>query len=494
VEEGTLRFRLQVLLLGALGAAGTARAADTLWPGPRGGSGGTATCRWNSKTKPPQLRQWHYESKHNRRYKMGLAVWASPAIVLTGGRPTVFIGGYDQTMHALDLADKEVLWRKITNGEIAGPPAVGLVGGRQTVFWGSADRHVYAYYADSRGDFDGRQAWPPTELVPPSNTQADASLSAPLLLDGRLYITCFVYDKAFSRSRQKGWLFCLDQNTGRAIWKREVSQGPVSHPMGRMIGGRATVFVCARKGLLQAYDVSGASPGQLWTYQMPHEVMGSPVVEEQGDRPLVFLGSKFGNLHAVDAASGEPVWKRMSGNWIDNTACIGEVDGVRHVFVGSHDYNVYAYEASTGRLRWKRHLGGEVYSAPSYFVYGGRPQVAVAALDNHLYVLDADTGKVTTSYYTGTPIWDKVAKGETLWGSSAVFEAGEETVIVHGSFDDFVYVYPVSQAKDCELRTKVQSPATLWWGLLITLGVFGGIILPIVLRIPERQPQNDRNG
>jgi outer membrane protein assembly factor BamB len=485
-----LRFRLQVLLFAALTAGASARAADTLWTSPRGTPGGRAVCRWNSKQPPPEIRQWHYESKHNRRYKMGLAVWSSPAIALVGGRPTVFIGGYDQTMHALDLAGKEVLWRKITNGEIAGPPAVGLIAGRQVVFWGSADRHVYAYYANSRGDYDGRRAWPARELLPPTNTQSDATLSAPLLLGGKLYITCFVYDKAFSRSQQKGWLFCLDQATGKALWQREVSQGPVGHPAGRLIKGKATVFVCARKGLLQAYDVSGATPRQLWTYQMPHEVMGSPVVEETGEAPLLFLGSKFGNLHAIEATTGAAVWKRMSGNWIDNTACIGKVAGERHVFVGSHDYSVYAYSAASGELRWKRHLGGEVYSAPSFFHYRGKPLVAVAALDNHLYVLDADTGKVFTSYYTGTPVWDKVAKGETLWGSSAIFEAGEETAIVHGSFNDFVYVYPVSSEKPCELRTKVQSPSKLWWGLLITLVVFAGAVLPIILRIPERKPQS----
>ncbi len=484
-----MRARLQLLLVLALTAAwgGRARAEEsTLWTAPRGTPDGRGTCVWRSPEPPPEIREWHYSSKHNRRYRMGAAVWASPALALVKGRPMAFIGGYDQRMHALDLAAKQPLWIALTNGDIGGPPAVGLAGGEQVVFWGSADLTVYAVYADPGENRDGRVLWT-RRLLPPTNTQGQATLSAPLLHGGRLYINCFVYDKAFGRSQQRGWLCCLDQNDGRVIWRQEVSQGPVGHPVGREIDGRFTVFLCARKGLLQAWDVSGKRPRLVWTYQMPHEVMGAPAVEVGTRSPLLFQGSKFGNLHAIDARSGEVRWKQMAGNWIDNAACVGEVGGIRHVFVGAHDYNVYAYRASDGELRWKRHLGGEIYSAPAFFRHAGRPLITVAALDNHLYVLDADTGKVVTSYYTGTPIWDKVAKGETLWGSSAVFQAGEQTAIIHGSFNDFVYVYPLDGG--CELRTKVQSPSTLWWGLLITFVLFAGVVLPIVLRIPERKPR-----
>jgi hypothetical protein len=43
--------------------------------------------------------------------------------------------------------------------------------------------------------------------------------------------------------------------------------------------------------------------------------------------------------------------------------------------------------------------------------------VVAAALDSHLYIMDARTGKMVNRFFTGNPVWDKVAKGETLWGS-----------------------------------------------------------------------------
>jgi outer membrane protein assembly factor BamB len=452
-------------------------AGDTLWTSVRGTAAGRGTCRWAAESFP-EVREWHFTGRARRRYEPGLAVWASPAVAVVDGEPMAFLGGYDQTMSALNLRTKERVWARITNGAIAAAPAVGLVGGRQVVYWGSADRTVYAAVAR-----DGQPLWT-RQLVPATTTLSEARLSAPHLHADVLYITCFAYDRALSRSEQSAWLVALDMRDGRELWRLQVSSGPVSSPVGCAVGRGHRVLVAAQKGLLQAFDVSEEGAVKVWDYQMPHEVLGSPVVLEGTDRPLAFLGSKFGNLIAVDARTGAEVWKRMAGNWIDNTACVGELGGEAVVFTGSHDYKVYAFRARDGEPLWSRALGGEVYSAPCFFDLGGEPAVCAAALDDHLYVLDARTGRVLTSYFTGRPIWDKVAKGDTLWGSPVVLEAGRETAVVHGSFNDTVYVLPL--LKECSLRAKVRSAAGLWWGLGVVLALFLGLILPVVLKWPVR--------
>ncbi|MFH0964244.1 MAG: PQQ-binding-like beta-propeller repeat protein [Planctomycetota bacterium] len=473
---------LAVVLM--LASAPGVRAADTLWMSLRGTCEGGAVCRWPAEEEPPQIREWHFTSKTSRRYKMGLAVWASPACALVGGRPMIFIGGCDQTLHALDLLDKERVWFKLTNGEIASAPAVGLVEGQQVVFWGSADRTVYAHFAKTGGRLWTR------ELVKATNTMDEAALSAPLLHDGTLFITCFAYDKALARSNQKGWLFALDMATGAVRWRYEVSQGPMSSPAGRILNGRFVVFVAARKGLLQAIDAAGPLPQRLWTFQMPHEVLGSPVIEGDTDNPALFLGSKFGNLIAIDARTGRERWERMAGNWIDNTACVGEIDGERVVFVGSHDYYLYAFRAADGEELWRKRLGGEVYSAPAFFHFEGEPAVVAGALDNRLYVMNARDGKVIVSYHTGTPVWDKVTKGDTLWASPVALEAGAQTAIIHGSFGDAVYVFPLNA--ESPFRTRVQSPRTLWYALGLVAVAFLGVVLPIIIVLPVGKEQGAR--
>jgi outer membrane protein assembly factor BamB len=387
-----------------------------------------------------------------------------------------FVGGYDQTLHALDLLDKKVVWRKIANAEIAHAPVVGKVGGLDVVFWSASDRSVYACVA-----YSGRRFWT-RELVPPSNSLGDSHLSSPLLLDGSLYVSAFVYDRSLPRNRQDGSLYCLDVLTGRIEWRIPVCPGILNSPVGFHVDGRAYVVVAARRGVVRCFDVSEGTPRLVWSFQMPHEVLGSPVVAELPSGPRLFLGSKYGNLIAIDGVTGAEVWQQMAGNWIDNTACVGNVAGKTAVFAGSHDYHLYAFDAETGDRMWRRTLGGEVFSAPCFLSDGaGRGHVAVAALDNHLYIVDADTGAVATSMFTGNPIWDKVAKGETTWGSPVAIEAGDGSVIVYGSYSDIVYVLPAFRA--CSLTAMARSTASLWWSLLVVLIVFTGVVLPITLGV-----------
>ncbi len=446
------------------------------WPALRGNSEGRGSLVYGGNT---ELKEWHYVYKSGRRYETGLAVWASPALAIIAGHPMVFIGGYDQTLHALDLAEKKVIWRKITNAEIATAPTVGNVDGVDVVFWGSADRTVYAYVA-----FNGKRLWT-KELIPPSTTLSKVHISSPFLADEKVYISCFAYDKSLPRNQQRGWLFCLDEKTGDIHWKLDVTSGFLSSPVGFRLNGKQHIAVAARRGLLQCFDVSGEIPRPVWSFQMPHEVLGSPVVTTETSPPLLFLGSKYGNLIAINVQTGKEVWQRMAGNWIDNTASIGEIEGRNVVYVGSHDYRVYACDAETGETLWKKAVGGEVYSAPSFFFLHEKALIVVASLDNHLYVLDAKTGEIITSFFTGQPIWDKVSKGDTLWGSPVVFEAGDNTVVVHGSFNDVVYVLPL--AKESTLSAMARSTASLWWSLLVVFLIFGGVILPIVIKFPSNR-------
>jgi outer membrane protein assembly factor BamB len=250
--------------------------------------------------------------------------------------------------------------------------------------------------------------------------------------------------------------------------------------VGYSLDGHQYIYVAARRGLLQCFDVTGTRPTQVWQYQMPHEVFGSPVITDTGpSSTMLFLGSKYGNVVAIDARTGKAVWQKMAGNWVDNTGCVGEINGEKVVFFGSHDYHVYAFKAKTGELMWKRAVGGEVYSAPCFLKMKGKPYVTVSALDNHLYLIDGENGRIVTSFFTGNPIWDKLTKGENLWGSSGVVAAEENSVIVHGSFNDVVYVLPM--AKECSLTAVAYSQKSLWWGLLAVFLLFCCVVLPAVL-------------
>lgn len=464
-----MRFLITGLVLLIVCSTGNAHQ----WSGSRLNYEGKASLRY---TGSAELNEWHYIYKSNRRYKPGLAVWASPALAVVGGHPMAFIGGYDQTLHALDLAEKSVVWKKITNSEIASAPAIGTVDGTDVVFFGSTDRTVYAHIA-----FSGRRLWT-KELVPPSNTLGEVSMTSPYIADNKLFIGCFVYDKSLARNKQIAYLYCLNISQGLIKYKLPITSGIITDPVCFSIGTRLYAVIAARRGLLQCFDVTDDTPAKMWAYQMPHEVMGSPVISMRTSPPMIFLGSKYGNFVAINALTGKEVWKKMAGNWIDNAACLGDIDGKPVVFVGSYDYFVYAFSAQDGNLIWKKALGGEVFSAPAFFTIDGNPHICVASLDNHIYVLDAKSGEIESSYFTGQPIWDKLPKGETVWGSPTVFEAGNNSAIVYGAFNDMVYTIPLS--KQCSLTAMARSVKSLWISLLATFVIFVGIVLPVVLKIP----------
>jgi len=443
-------------------------AASDAWPGQRGDE----RCRASERIDPPgpPLTEWHFRGRGDRRYEQGVAVWASPALAIVEGKPMAFLGGCDQTLHALDLASQKQIWSKVCNGIISDAPVIGEVKGRQVVYWGSSDRTVYAHDAGT-----GERVWT-RELIPPTSTLGEPWMPSPLLMDHVLYVACFAFDKALARNEQNARLCALDPETGDLKWKITVGQGPLNAPAGCRIDGRNHVFVAARKGLLRAFDVSGPVPVERWSFQMPHEVMASPAVDARSEPPALFLGSKFGDLMAIDARAGKRLWHRMTGNWIDNNACVGSVEGRSVVYVGSHDYCVYALDSANGGVLWKRPLGGEVYSAPCFFQFENRPAVAFASMDNRLTVLDAATGSVTAAFFTGEPVWDKVSKGETLWGSPAAFEEGARATLVHGSSSGSVYSLPLSGPNS--LRAQVRTTGGLWVGIGVCFLVFVCILLP----------------
>lgn len=465
-----------------LALAGGASAGTLEWTCPRRSPAGDATARWNAPEGAARPAEWHYRGRADRRYRHGLAVWGSPAAAVVEGRPMIFIGGYDQAMHALDLLARERAWVRLTNGPIQEAPAIGFAGGEQVVFWGSGDRTVYAHRAR-----DGELVWT-REIIEPTSTMEEARLSAPLLHRDMVLVNAFIHDRALGRSIQRGWLIALDRETGRLLWRHEISQGPVSSPVGLVLDGRFTVFAAARKGLLQALAVSREGADPLWSFQMPQEVLGSPALEEDTDDPLLFLGSKYGNLIALDARTGTERWQKMAGNWIDNSAAVGRLDGRAVVFIGSHDYHLYAFEADGGREIWRRRLGGEIYSAPVFFEHRGRPMVAAAALDDRLYVLDARDGTVRDAYRTGSPVWDALSRGEILWASPIAIEYAGKALLAHGSYSAVVYILPLEG--ESMMRVSVQSTATLWMSMGIVLAVFLLLILPPVLLIPAGDGKN----
>ncbi|MFQ5911211.1 MAG: PQQ-binding-like beta-propeller repeat protein [Thermoplasmata archaeon] len=144
------------------------------------------------------------------------------------------------------------------------------------------------------------------------------------------------------------------------------------------------------------------------------QVRSSAVVH--GD--MLYFGSDYGRVYAVNISTGEEVWNHTTGSEIWASPLIAE----DKVFIGSSDNGFYALDRLNGSLAWTNTTGDDVHSSAKY-VNG---TVVFGSLDGNLYFLDAETGDETVSPFQ---------TNGSIYGTSAIVNG---TAII-GSNDGRVY-------------------------------------------------------
>jgi serine/threonine protein kinase/outer membrane protein assembly factor BamB len=180
----------------------------------------------------------------------------------------------------------------------------------------------------------------------------------------------------------------------------------------------ATAPVLPRSGPIGApvtHAPAATSEGAqvLWTFTADDEVRASPLCE----RGVVFFGTYDTNLYALNAKSGDFLWKSPTKAGICSSASLaGDT-----VVVGSEDNYVYALDARRGTTVWTYRTGAPVRSSPK----AHRNLIFIGSDDQNIYALQADTGQVAWKYRT----WNHVR-------SSAAFARG---LVFMGSSDGNLY-------------------------------------------------------
>jgi outer membrane protein assembly factor BamB len=152
-----------------------------------------------------------------------------------------------------------------------------------------------------------------------------------------------------------------------------------------------------------------------WTFPTGGAIHSSPAVADG----IIYVGSRDGNLYALDAATGEQLWAFKTNSWVDSSPIV--VGGV--VYCGSNDGNLYALDAKTGEKRWSFAMPFAVRSTPA--VADG--VVYVGCDDSNIYAVDAATG---------LELWHGYTEG-AINSSPAVAKG----IVVVGSTDDLFYSF-----------------------------------------------------
>ena len=136
----------------------------------------------------------------------------------------------------------------------------------------------------------------------------------------------------------------------------------------------------------------------LWTYDAGDAIESSAAIADG----VVYVGSRNGELHAVNLADGKVKWKYKASDDGIGESSPAVAGGL--VYIGDLAGVVHAVDAATGKAAWTFKTGGEVKSSPVV----AADRVLIGSYDTNLYALGAKDGKVlwkaqTEGYVHATP-------------------------------------------------------------------------------------------
>ena len=234
-----------------------------------------------------------------------------------------------------------------------------------------------------------------------------------------------------------------------------------------------------------------------WAFAFPNTFVayGQPTIV--GGR--IFVASANRNIYSLDAQSGCQYWSFEAQSPVRTAIVVAAIPGERPrqvAFFGDQRANAYAVDASSGELLWKVHIDdhprAKIVGAPQYF--DGRlfvpltdaeegpamnPQYECCSGRGALVALDAASGKQIWKTYTIAEEPHPVSKnsaGARIWGPSgaSIWSAPtidvERKVIYAGTGDNFSE--PGSKTSDAVLAFDLQTGKLLWSRQLTEADVF----------------------
>lgn len=280
----------------------------------------------------------------------------------------VFTGGLTPTVTALQQSDVPTDsapdWTFDREGALSDSSPVEDGG---LVYVGSGGGVVYALDATT-GGID----W----TYPTDETSGESAItSSPRVANGTVYV-----------GANDGTVRALDASSGAQSWKTTVD-GPV---YSRPAVGTDRVFVTTADGTLVAIDKATATTD--WSYDLGVDLGSSS--------PTVVAGTVYvaaDGLYAFSVSGDQPSWTVGA---IGATGAVRPVVDNGLVYVGSRDGNMYAVDPGTQSVSWSYRARDAIVSTAT--VVDGR--IVVGSLDGSVYVIDGNTGDLRTAEYVGTPV------------------------------------------------------------------------------------------
>jgi outer membrane protein assembly factor BamB len=285
---------------------------------------------------------------------------------------TVYVGGGDGKVYAVDLETGRERWSHATGSRVRSSPAVG----EGTVYAGSFDGCVYALNAAT-----GAESW--------KYQTGDVVQSSPALGEGLVFI-----------GTRAEALLALEAKTGALKWRRPHSGSWVL--ASAAIAAGKVIVGGSDSHLLEALDAQTGEPA--WSMPVGARMLGSPTVVGN----VVLYGAEDFRVYTLDVVTG----LGLSMEFTEGAVYSSVVPTGDFVLAGSDDHHLYAFKnrpaarqpdsasaellrALEGRYRTD---AGDVYSL---LLHQGRLSVAFCTYPPALVIVQAD-GSFTCPMLWGT--------------------------------------------------------------------------------------------
>lgn len=337
-------------------------------------------------------------------------VWSSPAF-LDG---VVYFGSDDHFLYAVEVATHQLKWKFETGGIVRSRPAVT----DWMIYITSDDNNLYALDAQTgkmMWRFDMGEALI-TRL--PITESWDYQQSSPAVANGVVFVgsansNFYAVDamtglekwrakiKMWVRSSPTvvegvvyfgdwyGWVYALDSQNGQVIW--HYSTGDAVVPSPTVVDG--VVYIGSKSPCLFALD---SQTGQKkWCFSYP---ISTPWVESSArvENGVVYVGSAaWKRLNVLDAATGQLKWYFSTKGY---PFCSPAVEsGV--VYIGATNDYFYAVDAETGEEIWKVETGNSLTDYPPAALLNGGVVSSPVVVDKVVYFgsLDGNLYAVSTA-------------------------------------------------------------------------------------------------
>jgi outer membrane protein assembly factor BamB len=233
----------------------------------------------------------------------------------------IYVGSGDGSMHAVNAAKGERIWRSEPRGKIR---TAAVVDGPRVIF-GSLDDTVYAVDRQT-----GREVWK-------KNTYGPLT-SSPILIDGKLIV-----------GNRNGLLAALNPATGETVWRMLFWGSSVESDA--VPAGDGSLFYIGSSDLRRISLIDAKDARVLWRtdifgWAWPRPALSDKLVYASAIGASPYQMRHLGSLTAMDRKTGKIVWRwpmpEAPGSWTNGFAASPAIDG-NTLVVGGLDGTLYAF-------------------------------------------------------------------------------------------------------------------------------------------------------